>query len=273
MPRRRRTDAIRLKVGGGTGYGKHFIPFLKTRDVPSFGLSHRILGIKTGRIHHLLSNLEKYFFLILDFSPHVTDIREQFPLPLQETLDICRRFNLRHPLTGSPAYPIVMSTDFLIDECRNDLHRLIARTVKPASKLSQRTLEKFEIERIYWEERGVDWGIVIDNDIPRILCRNLEWLHPAYFPTAAQTFPDEIKIQTEGLLFDWSLVQPFTPFTALTRKVDERLGLLPGSALWMARHFLSNKIWSTDLNVPIRLDKQLIIQRGHSYIEPRRLAA
>lgn len=273
MRRRRRSDIIRLRNGGGTGRGKNFKPFLKTRDVPSLGLSHRILGIKTGRIHHFLSNLEKFYFLLLDFSPYVYDIREQFPLPLNYTLDICRRFGLRHPTSGSPPQPVVMTTDFLIDVFRDGIRRIIAHTVKPASKLSARTLEKFEIERIFWLEQGIEWGIIVDLDIPKTLCFNLNWLHSAYFPSSSQQYSDEIKTQVEWLLFELSRSRHFSPYTVLTRMVDERLGLPPGSALWLTRHFLATRLWSVDLTKPLRLDMPLRIERNESGLEPWRLAA
>lgn len=267
--RRRRSDASRLRAGGGTGHGEYFIAFIKTRDVPSLGLASRIPGIKTGRPHHLLSNVEKRFFFILDFSPHVVDIREQFPLPLNETIDICRRFNLRHPCLPITREPAVMTSDFLIDEYIDGFQKKSIRTVKPSSKLtSLRTLEKLEIEKIYWRELDVDWGIIIDTDLPFHLCRNLEWLHPAYFPAPSQQFPHDVKVQVEWLLFELSAIRYFTPFTDLAHTVDKRLGLPPGSALWLARHFLATKVWTIDLRVPLRLNLPLRITRNTEAIHP-----
>ena len=272
MPRRKRkSDANKLKAGYGTGRGGGYIPYLKTRDVPSLGLSHRILGIKTGRIHHLLSNLEKNYFLLLDFSPHVSDIREQYPLSLEKTLAICNRFNLRHPIAGQPAKPIVMTTDFLITTSEES-QLFLARTVKPADRLSsRRTLEKLEIERIYWSELGIDWGIVTDYDLPKDRCRNLDWLHPAYFPAESQKFPSEILLQTELLLFEWNRHMR-GPFTALTKAVDKKLCLPPGSSLWMARHFIATQLWIIDLSKPLLLDKPIEIERTNE-LKLRRLVA
>jgi len=72
-------------------------------DVPSRGVSHRIYSHKTQRVHHLLSNLELYVFLILDWSSSVQDIREQFPLNLDDTKEICLEHGLRHPsIQGEP---------------------------------------------------------------------------------------------------------------------------------------------------------------------------
>lgn len=49
-------------------------------DVPSMGCSHKIPGVKVERIHHLLSDLERAYLLVCEFSEDVVDIREQYPL-------------------------------------------------------------------------------------------------------------------------------------------------------------------------------------------------
>lgn len=53
--------------------------------------------------------------------------------------------------------------------------QLVARAIKPCSALDDaRTLEKLEIERRFWAEREVDWGIVTEHDLPPVLIANLE---------------------------------------------------------------------------------------------------
>jgi hypothetical protein len=46
------------KEGRGRGRGADYLPWLTIRDVPSRGRSHRLQGIKTGRVHHLHSDIE-----------------------------------------------------------------------------------------------------------------------------------------------------------------------------------------------------------------------
>ena len=55
-----------VKEGRGTGAGATYKPWLTIGDVPSEGRSHRVLGLKTGRLHHMLSDLELHLFQILD---------------------------------------------------------------------------------------------------------------------------------------------------------------------------------------------------------------
>ena len=93
--RRRKWDEQRylldLKSGISQGTGADYIPGISVHDFPSRGIVARISGRKTGRIHHLLSHWEEYYFYLLDTDPDVLDIQEQFWLRLSETLDIARR--------------------------------------------------------------------------------------------------------------------------------------------------------------------------------------
>jgi TnsA endonuclease N terminal len=134
----------------GVGRGKDYVPYLRIQDVPSTGLATRVRGWKTGRVHHLLSKLEKMFFFTLEWSRFVVDIREQYPLDIGRTLAIAKDLGVRHPCLPGTNKPIVMTTDFVITSRRGLQIIDRARSVKPSSQLSSiRTLEKLEIERIY----------------------------------------------------------------------------------------------------------------------------
>ena len=66
--------------GRGQGDLGSYLPWITVHDFPSKGKVVRIRGRKTGRIHHLMSQLEKTYFIMLDNDPAVEDIKEQFPL-------------------------------------------------------------------------------------------------------------------------------------------------------------------------------------------------
>lgn len=88
MTKRIRTINIEklIKEGRGQGHGSDYKPWINIQDVPSLGRVSRIKGIKTNRQHEFLSDLERNFFYLLEYSNNVVDIREQFPLlPLEET--------------------------------------------------------------------------------------------------------------------------------------------------------------------------------------------
>ncbi|ADL55258.1 heteromeric transposase endonuclease subunit TnsA [Gallionella capsiferriformans] len=166
------------KEGRGQGCGPEYRPWLTVQDVSSRGRSSRIHGVKTGREHHLLSDMETATFLLLDWSNAVTDIREQFPLERDVTRRIATEMGVRHPIDSQSQTDVVMTTDFLVNFQTSNGALLLARSVKPYGELdNDRTLEKQEIERRYWEIKKVDWGLITEKDLPAQRIKNLHWLH------------------------------------------------------------------------------------------------
>lgn len=64
-----------IKEGRGQGIGFEYKPWINIQDVPSLGRSTRLKGIKTGREHQFLSDMERNYFYILEYSEQVVDIR------------------------------------------------------------------------------------------------------------------------------------------------------------------------------------------------------
>lgn len=111
------------------------------------------------------------------------DIREQYPLfPTSDLQQITHARSIRYPKFAGTDLAYVLTTDFLVTfKASNGTTQLAARTVKYSdalqpSKSLERTLQKLEIERYFWTEQGVDWGIVTELSIPRALSENLQWL-------------------------------------------------------------------------------------------------
>jgi hypothetical protein len=138
------------KDGRGQGEGLYYKPWLTIQDVPSSGRAHRIKGIKTKRIHHHLSDLERDYFYLLEWADEVLDIREQFPLHRELTVQIAEEKGIRHSVDSETQTPLVMTTDFVVTVRSGNEVVLLARTIKPSEQLNTpRTIEKFENEREY----------------------------------------------------------------------------------------------------------------------------
>lgn len=233
-----------IKEGRGQGTGKDYIPWLRVQDVPSEGRATRGVGWTTGRRHELLSDIERDYCYLLDYSDDVSDIREQFPLlPLEETKLIAERIGVKHPADPKTGVAIVMTTDFLVTY----KEKQYARTVKPFSELeNERTIAKFEIERVYWAERHVDWGIITDHDLPDILIRNIEWVHKEY---------DNEDVAELGIFVIQNLQKILSERLSSGENIargcstcDEQLGLEIGTSLALFRHFIARKMWSVNMN-------------------------
>ena len=177
MSKRARTSKIEkwIKEGRGSGIGSEYKPWLNIQDVSSKGRSTRLRGIKTNRQHEFLSDLERNYFYLTEYSDFVVDIREQFPLlPLEETIVIADELGLKHPTDPKTHEPIVMTTDFLLTVEKGEGLVELARTIKMKDELLKaRVIKKFEIERVYWERRQIDWGIVTELEIPKEMARNI----------------------------------------------------------------------------------------------------
>lgn len=232
-----------LKEGRGQGNGKDYLPWLSVQDVPSQGRSTRGIGWTTGRRHELLSDIERDYCYLLDYSEGVSDIREQFPLlPLEETLMIAEKLGVKHPEDPKTGTPIVMTTDFLITYKDKEY----ARTVKPAAELeNDRTIAKFEIERVYWETHHIDWGIITERDLPSILIRNIEWIHKEFYNEDV-TELGVFVVQNMQRILSNRLYEGDTIAKACL-SADEQLGLEVGTSLAMFRHFIARKIWSVNM--------------------------
>lgn len=161
----------------GQGVGKHYKPFLTVRDVPSKGRVHRRPALTHNRIVHLLSDLELAAFLTFDWQHTVIDIREQFPLNPESTISIAKRLGIKHPAYRGVTQ--VMTTDLLVDFDLGGQHLTKAISIKYAQDLEdERTIEKLELERRFWEGEGIEWLIFTEHEVPVIFVKNIRWLAP-----------------------------------------------------------------------------------------------
>lgn len=233
-----------IKQGRGSGHGKGYQPWLTVRDLSSEGRSHRVLGTKTSRTHHLLSDLELAAFFLFDWHPDVTDIREQFPLRIEDTIDIALQAGIKHPEVSGQKH--VMSTDFLIDTPSSDLQQY-AIQIKYSNALSNlRTIEKLEIERRYWEMKAVPWFLLTEKQIPQTVIKNIGWLYPT------QIIDD---VSTELLELADTFMQFFKNYPTLkisnaAMKLDQSYSLEAGESLKHIRSLLAHRLFQFDITRP-----------------------
>jgi len=261
--RKRRTTAegIKAKIAAGLGEGRlaEYKPWLRIQDVPSRGLVTRIKGWTTSRVHHLLSLLELRCFYVLDWLPQVIDIREQYPLDLDETLEIAEACRIRHPIDNVTKHPIVFTTDFLVTINSNGLETDQARTVKYEKDLcGRRALEKLEIERRYWKRRNIDWKIITEKVVSKDLARNVEWLHQYLRLEDFCALPEEVVSSSISMLTE-AVSRQKRPLRDITIEIDDALGLLPGTGLALARHLIATRRWRVDMTQLIIPSRPLLI--------------
>ncbi|WP_394231024.1 TnsA endonuclease N-terminal domain-containing protein [Bacillus thuringiensis] len=266
MSKRKRTSEIEkwIKEGRGSGIGINYKPWLKIQDVSSLGRSTRLKGIKTSRQHEFLSDLERNYFYLTEHSDFVFDIREQFPLlPLEETIVIADELGIKHSTDPKTGEPIVMTTDFLLTVDKGQGVFEVARTVKMKDELlKERVLEKFEIEREYWQRRDIDWGIVTEEEIHKVMARNISYIHDYYNIRDYDVFQKMSSqlIEDLSLSLMHRLLNDSRSIRIITSEFDSDTHLPFGSGVTLFYHLLAQKIIVIDMLKPINLEKAIDIK-------------
>ncbi len=172
-----------LKQGFGSGVEGSYKPWLRVSDVPSKGRSRRVRGLKSGRVHHLLSDLEYAIFLMAEYSTLIVDIREQFPLlPYGSTEVIAAEMGVRHSVYPESVTPVLMSHDFVLTMSEKAADRtplaISAKYQWDDTAKNKRMLEKLEIERRFASKVGrMHWKLITDAHFDPMIVSNLDWLH------------------------------------------------------------------------------------------------
>ncbi len=263
MGRRRALDSIEayeraIKNGMGLGDKGYYKPWIRVQDVNSRGTSAKIHGIKANRTHHLLSQLEKTFFHLAEFSSSVVDIREQFPLlPLKHSCRIAECLGIKHPIVPGTKTPNVLTTDFLITKCNSHKNEYIAVSVKPKSELIKpRVLEKLEIEKVWWELLGVPFYIFTSNDKAKTQAKFIAWL------TSSIRHNDQVDSELIGLsieLLDIGLV----PLKEIINIFEHSFSIKEDKALILFKYLVFNRIIEIDLNCSPLDSDTIIITKIH----------
>lgn len=244
------------KEGRGQGEGSHYKPWITIQDFPSSGLVTRGVGWKTKRIHQFLSKLERNYFYALEWNQAVVDIREQYPLIREDTMAIALDKGIKHPCDPKTDVPIVMTTDFLITVSNSKGTHYYARTIKPAKELEKaRVIEKFEIERAYWESRGISWGIVTEKEIPQSLIENVEWLHSSYF-NIQELPPSAMNIYKQHMMHCIELKKK--TIIDIVTEFDRTYQLEDGTGLDIFKHLIARQ--EIKVNIHQRIQTHLYLE-------------
>ena len=251
-----------IREGRGQGEGSNYKPWLRVQNFPSLGVVHRIKGMKHGRIHHLFSNLERNCFYQYEWPLSVIDMREQFALlPRDETIEIAREMGVRHPTDPRTKCPIVMTTDLFLS-----IRQAMATTYQPITVKymkdlrKQRVLEKLEIERRYWAAtpRNLKLRIFTEEQVSEAMIRNIQWLHPYYWPSDLYPLTEQ-ELKKISSLLTYLLLNEDLPLRTVAQRSDRILLLESGTCLAVLRHLLANRYWEIDIRSRILTNQPLTL--------------
>jgi hypothetical protein len=235
-------DQQRLDEGRGQGSLSTYKPFILVGEFSSSGESVRVKSHITNRVHHFHSGIEFAAFLVFAYSNQAVDIREQFPLPLVDSLNICKQLGIKHPQVKSELY--IVTTDLVINLKSG---KKLAIAVKPVSKLNQkRTIAKLQIERSYWESQGVDWLLFTDKEVSPSLKQNLHWLKPFLDPESSE----EYDVTEEDVN---ALIERFGKYTSgkvskVCGRLDDQYQVDGGTHITIFRYAVANYFIKIPIN-------------------------
>lgn len=192
-----------------------------------------------------MSDLEFNYHCCCDWAENVLDIREQFPLERELTLEIAENLGVKHPVDNKTNTPIVMTTDcFLtLQEGASVVYK--ARTLKFAKDLNdERIIEKFEIEKCYWERQGIDWAIVTEKELPTTFISNLKFLRDAYFVNDDENLA---LLMEEWRSFTGSVLANLQAF-------DTKYNFELGTGISLYKHALAKKLLKVNMHEKINLN-------------------
>jgi hypothetical protein len=243
----------RAEQGRGSGEGPEYEGLVGVRDFSSKGYSHRIWGFKSGRMHQFVSNGELACYYLLDWNDGVVDILDQAALDLEETTALAAELGYEHPSAGSEGL-VPMTTDLVAVFGQDTGGGRLAVSVKKRKELGQlRVAEKLELERRYWERRGVQWQIATEEQFDDVVVANLGHLY-GYRSLERYDVPKETEEADAvlGYLHEQVRATARVPLARVCAATDERLGLVPGAAITLAWYAVATKRWVVDLGSPLK---------------------
>jgi hypothetical protein len=245
-----------IEEGYGQGEGRDYRPFINTIRISSRGRISRIKG-RSGRVHHFLSDSETRLFYIYEFAGK-EDIREHYPL-LEGMEDIIPKLDeelLKRLINQRTGEPLILTTTFLITEKdENGDVSYFARSVKDYRQLENKhVLERYEIMKNYWESKGVDYGIITNKEIPVVVAKNIEFIHP-FFHLEEYGINDEIQVFFKNRLVDMIGNSETKQINEILSMFDSEFNIDQGTGIAIYKHLLSRKILSVNMNEVISFNQ------------------
>lgn len=123
-----------------------------------------------------------------------------------------------------------------------------ARTFKLSKSLNnKRTAMKLEIERRYYASKGINWKIVTEKDISKLMVKNIEWIHSAYnLEENQETSKEDLHHMSEILRA--KLAIGTSTVGKVANNLDIEMNVEAGTSLYLFRHLVAKKLISVNMS-------------------------
>lgn len=219
-----------------------------------------MFGHKSQRTHYFLSDLELAVFLLLEWCVDTEEIREQFPLRREETILLAKDAGIKHPSVH--AVQQVMSSDFLVNSSDSSCPKFALQAKYVDDLQDPRIVEKLELERRYWLKKSIPWMIITEQDIPKTVFENINWLYPAQRVEIDQ---QDISERAEFYQHHFKKMANHS-IIEVTQKLDTAYELELGQSLLEVRCLLAQRYFLFDIATPYRKLKSADMRLGETSV-------
>jgi len=155
-----------------------------------------------------------------------------------------------------------ITTDFLVTTTNNNENLEIARTIKQKNDLlDRRIIEKFEIERVFWERKGVDWSVITEEEINDDLVKNISLIHSYKDISLIDSFTDIEASEIQDLVYEFlkRIIDNPKTMRKICHEFEDEMCLEKGTGLSMFKYLVINKIIEIDITQKINVNKNIPI--------------
>ena len=221
---------------------------IRIQDFSSKGRVSRVLGRKSGKIHHLLSDLETNMFLILDFDRNVSNIIEHYPLKdVRDVIDD-KNIDWNKFKDKKTKEDYIITTTFLVTLING---KNIAISCKNQSELyKSNTQLKLEIERRYWSYKGIQWGIITNKELPKNRLKNIKWL------MLGEEIDEEMYFKISSIILE-TIEELDGKLSDYIGWISKRYGFSKEEVLTVVKEMIKRNNLEVDLDKEILIDIEL----------------
>lgn len=229
---------------------------LKVTTFSSKGRVTRVNSYKCkDRVVHLQSDNQLRLFLMLEWDEYVQEIKVNVALDdLEKNLFNIDNLRLDRFKNKESGELYTLHTNFLIIlKTDRGIEEHVAISVKSTSELERKTvIEKLEIERRYWEVKGVRFAIITDEEIDRQLADNIMW--------ARETVTDKSvrdKVELSEKLYYFLQEHQMEQAKEALLYFDDKEKLKSGTGLFLFRYLIADKQIEVNMKKSIDLGRKV----------------
>ncbi|SDP35779.1 TnsA endonuclease C-terminal domain-containing protein [Clostridium gasigenes] len=214
-----------------------------TLKVTSFSSKGRVTRISSSKckekIVHLQSDNQLRLFLMLEWDEDVVDIKVNVELnDLEKNLSNIDNLRLDKFKDKKTEKQFLLHTNFLVSFKRyRGIEELTAISVKSTSELKRKTvIEKLEIERRYWEAKGVRFAIITEKEIDRQMADNILWVREMRSDKSLRN-KEELAEKLYYLIEEKRMKR----VNEILQEFDKREDIKEGTGLFLFRYLIADK--------------------------------